>query len=81
MTLQEIRNQVAKDFGYKSFEQCYDMNNVFFVKQFLEEVCRRAQLECATETLKEASEKAELIHCGNKMKEAITNEANIKLIQ
>lgn len=77
-TLLEIQNEVAKEYNNMLWSDLhlYETRNKLWP-----EVCRRAQLECARETLKEASKKAELIHCGNKMKEAITDEANIKLIQ
>lgn len=82
-TLLEIQNEVAKEFGY---EQWHD--NV--ANHLWPEVCRRAQLECARETLKEASEKAIIRSDWNHAhhegtpyidKNSILDEANIKLIQ
>ena len=75
-TLLEIQNEVAKEFGY---EQWHD--NV--ANHLWPEVCRRAQLECARETLKEASENARTMgtHPVVIDKASIKSEANIKLIQ
>ncbi len=84
--LQTIKDQVCIDFGYKSFDQMYGYNNVFFVKQFYEEVCKRYAFEVAKASLKEASNKATKKTIFDPDgpytivdKESITDESNIKL--
>lgn len=67
-TLDELKNEVAKEYGYESWNEwgralSEPYGRSYPVKAW-EEVCRRAQLECARETLKEASKKARVEYKG-----------------
>lgn len=81
-TLLEIKNEVAI--------QVYNQNwmdvELICTASLWPEVCRRAQLECAMETLKEAANNVKPRYSFKEEsyvidKTSITDESNIKLIQ
>lgn len=86
-TLLEIQNEVAN----KLYNQNWMDVELICTASLWPEVCRRAQLECARETLIEAANNARVKYAGTVgtykgsgrtiVEESITNEANIKLIQ
>ncbi len=87
-TLLEIQNEVAKEYRQELgrsilvWESLRDSVKV----SLHDEVCSRAQLECARETLEEAAKRGLYFSETNKGlmtidKETITCKSNIKLIQ
>jgi len=66
-TLKEIKDEVSKELGYKSYIHCYQETDRQEYEDLMEEVCRRAQLECGKATLEKISEK---------IKSSITNYRN-----
>ena len=61
MTLEEIKDQVAKEKEYSSWSTLETMlkRNGVTENPFWPEVCRRAQLECGRLTLEKAAKKAD----------------------
>lgn len=57
MTLQEIKDQITNERHWPSFDNLQDK----FQLQLWPEVCRRAQLECARETLEAAAENVQTV--------------------
>jgi hypothetical protein len=81
-TFDEIKNELAIEKGWKSFKELYSLMPI--TELFWKEVCRRAQIECARETLQKAETMAILRGWKTDMPISdlkITDEANIKLIQ
>lgn len=77
-TLIEIQNEVIKEHYSTSFN--WNDYNAIAQCSVWPEVCRRAQLECARETLKEASINVSL-HEGEIDYRTITDDSNIKLVE
>lgn len=86
-TLLEIKNEIVR----KRYNTglVWDDISLQIQTRLWPEVCRRAQLECARETLKEASNKATAFIDENLkgdcfpviVKSSITDEGNIKLVE
>ncbi|WP_407483438.1 hypothetical protein [Elizabethkingia anophelis] len=87
--LEEIKNEVAKDFGYESFEK-FDDNSTFSydhkTPKIIDEISKRYAREVAQASLEKAAENAlidgsEFSRCGCEIDEqSIVNPNNIVLL-
>ena len=83
MTLEEIKDQVAKERGWSSWNDVWSPTGI--KAQILDlmwpEVCRRAQLECARLTLEKAAAGIDFDNSEGLIFELITDPSNIVLLK
>ncbi|AQX00461.1 hypothetical protein [Elizabethkingia anophelis] len=75
-TLEQIKDEVAKDFGYESFEKFDDKSTFYYdhkTPKIIDEISKRYALEVAQASLEKAAENANIkYHDGhNKLYKAV----------
>lgn len=89
--LEEIKNEVAEEFGYESFEQFDDNSTLSYdhkTPKLIDEISKRYALEVAQASLEKAAKQAKTFKNSNGgswldasiKEESITNESNITLL-
>jgi hypothetical protein len=86
-TLQEIKDELAIELNWENYHDFIHNHSIVEVNEFINEVCRRAQLECGRATLEQASHKLTGVIDTQKAfelgftKTKFTSESNIVIIE
>ena len=81
MTLEEIKDQVAKEKGWINWDELSILVPNHRESVYWPEVCRRAQLECGRLTLEKAAAGIDFDNSEGLILELITDPSNIVLLK